>query len=79
MNPSTSPRRCFAMVRPRDGRPARCPLPACWHGLLHPPEGGSYRVFSCDDHADGIEDRFPITRVAAADTTPDRVTMLRRR
>jgi hypothetical protein len=75
---TTGPARCFSMIRNSVGRAMRCREPVTWHGALASAKRGAYRVFSCDLHADLLVDRSPITkRVRAADTTTDRVTLLK--
>jgi hypothetical protein len=53
------PARCFQIVLTGYRRCGPCDNPVRWHGLLPTAAGRSYRVFSCEDHALGLEDRYP--------------------
>ncbi len=73
----TNPARCFLIVDVGRGQPTHCPEPVEWHGSLRSGDGGWYRVWACDVHAEHLDDAKPITRrLDVANATADAIVML---
>jgi len=53
------PAQCYRIVANGYLRRRLCPNPVRWHGLLRPTDERRYRVFSCEDHAETLQDLYP--------------------
>ena len=77
MNDEPRPARCFYLTIHFGTRNTnRCQAPVGWWGVIRTADGATYRVLSCDVHADHLEDRRALPKcIDAADSTTDRVIM----
>jgi hypothetical protein len=58
----TGPTRCFLVADTSVSSRTACTEPVRWHGSVRSAEGVAHRVFSCNEHAGGIEDRITVTK-----------------